>query len=405
MKAVCILVQNVYDVDPRVRRKAEALVSAGYSVDVLALAPASGQKAYTLNGVNVYTLSLNKHRGSLARYLYEYIIFLLWAAVRLLLMMQRRRYAIVDVNTLPDFLIFAAFPARCMGAKLVLDMHEVTPEFYMSKYGVSADTWLIRILAYLERISFNFADRVVTINEPIRDLLITRGLNPSKCTVIMNSADSERFSDAAAVAQSDGFRMIYHGTLTRIYGLDIAIEAFALAQEDMPGAALWILGSGPETDALERLTAKLGLGSRVKLVGQVPSREIPSWLGKSDVGVLPIRRDVFLDLAFPNKLSEFIVTRKPVLVSRLKAIEHYFSDEAVAYFEPNDPADLARQMVRLYRDHDLRERLADRAVEEYFPIRWQLMKQRYLDVVGDLAGTPYVAPQATDLGEARTAER
>src|SRR5262249_40690087 len=57
MKAVCLVVQNVYDIDPRVRRKAEALVAAGYSVDVLALRAPNGSKTYSVNGVNVRTVS------------------------------------------------------------------------------------------------------------------------------------------------------------------------------------------------------------------------------------------------------------------------------------------------------------------------------------------------------------
>ena len=60
MKSVCLVVQNIYDIDPRVRRKAEALVAAGYVVDVLALRACNGQKRYQLNGVNVRTMSLAK---------------------------------------------------------------------------------------------------------------------------------------------------------------------------------------------------------------------------------------------------------------------------------------------------------------------------------------------------------
>ena len=75
---------------------------------------------------------------------------------------------------------------------------------------------------------------------------------------------------------------------------------------------------------------------------------------------------------------------KAVLISRLKAIRHYFSDVALAYFRPNDPADLAEQMVRLYRDRSLRAQLVAKAREEYEPIRWEIMKQRYLSLVGGL---------------------
>src|SRR4051812_6090774 len=165
MKSVCVVVQSVYDFDPRVKRKAEALVAAGYAVDVLALQPAGGRKSYVLNGVNVYTIDLGKKRGSLARYMFEYAAFFLWAFVKVPLLMRRRRYAVVDVNTLPDFLIFAPIVARWMGARLVLDMHEMTPEFYMSKYGIGERSLLVRLLKFLEKISMDFADQVITINQ------------------------------------------------------------------------------------------------------------------------------------------------------------------------------------------------------------------------------------------------
>jgi len=409
MKSVCIVVQNVYDMDARVRRKAEALASAGYSVDVLALAGPNAKKSYTLNNVHVHTLSLDKKRGSLARYIYEYAAFFIWTFFRLLRLTRQRRYAVIDVNTLPDFLILAAAPGRWLGAKLVLDMHEITPEFYMSKYGVSADSRLIRLLKYLEKISFNFADHVITITEPIQELLISRGLGPAKAIVVMNSADETHFSSSkpssTADGTSDGFRMIYHGTLTRLYGLDIAIEAFHLAHKQMPGAELWILGSGTEKEALEELARRLGLDSKVKLVGQVPSSEISSWLQRADAGVLPIRRDMFLDFAFPNKLPEFIIMERPVLMSRLKTIRHYFSEEALSYFEPQNSADLARQMVNLYRNPGLRTQLAARAKQEYIPLRWEVMRQRYLKLIEDLAGSTCPMTQRSCATEMTAAER
>lgn len=406
MKSICLVAQSIYDSDPRVRRKAEALVAAGYAVDVLALRPPDGEARYVLNGVTVYTISLGKKRGSLARYMFEYAAFFLWTFVRVPMLMRRRRYVAVDVNTLPDFLIFAPIVARWMGAALVLDMHEITPEFYMSKYGIARNSMLIRLITWLERISFDFADRVLTINQPILDLLVRRGLSPAKATVVMNAVDEAPFAEssrraAAVPPPADRFVMMYHGTLTRTYGLDLAVEAFAIAHKDMPGAEMWILGSGPERDALAAQARGCGLASAVRLIGQVPAQDIPSWLEQCDLGLLPFRVDEFLDLAFPNKLPEFIVMGAPVTIPRLTAIRHYFSDDALAYFEPNDPADLARQMVRLYRDRALRQRFVARATVEYTPIRWDVMKQRYLDLVDGLAGSVRqpVAPAGAPLAD------
>lgn len=394
MKSVCILLQNHYEIDIRVRRKAEALVAAGYIVDVLALQSSfSKSKNYTLCGVNVWTVALGKKRGSLLRYLYEYVAFFLWASFRLSVRMRKRRYAVVDVNNLPDFLVFAGAYAQWRGAKIVFDMHEITPEFYISKYGIREDAWLIDLLKWIERASFNFADHVITINEPITHLLASRGLPAGKATEIMNSVDDslfERVIPSPLLEPAGGtqvtFVMMYHGTLTHIYGLDIAIEAFGLARQEMPGAQFWILGNGPEKARLEALVAKLGLENQVRFIGSVQPEAVPQWLQRCDVGVLATRRDIFLDFSFSNKLSEYIIMGKAVISSRLKAIRHYFSEGGLSFFEPNNPADLAQQMVRLFREPLLRDRLAERARKEYDPIRWEVMKQRYLKMMDLVSG-------------------
>lgn len=393
MKSVCMMVQNCYDIDVRVRRKAEALVRAGYSVDVLALkSPDTAESDYVLDGVHVYALSLGKNRGSLFRYAFEYMTFFAWAAIKLAMLMRDRRYAVIDVNTLPDFLVFAALPARWMGAAIVLDMHEITPEFYMSKYGIRPESLIVRVLTLIERLSVATADRVITINAPIEELLISRGLRRSRSVVVMNAVDESLF--AAATAEHAGsvpgsrspFVMMYHGTLTRIYGLDIAIEAFGIARNDMPGAELWILGGGPERAALEKRALDVGLDGQVKFVGSVRPEEIPKWLSRCDIGVLPTRQDVFLDLSFSNKLSEYIIMGKATIVARLKAIRHYFSEEALVFFDPIDAHDLARKMVGLYESADLRVRFAANARTEYAPIRWDVMRERYVNLIDKLAG-------------------
>ena len=179
---------------------------------------------------------------------------------------------------------------------------------------------------------------------------------------------------------------MYHGTLTHIYGLDLAIQAFAKAYREMPGAELWILGGGPERAALQELARKLGVQEAVKFVGNVLPNEVPHWLRRCDAGVLATRSDVFLDYSFSNKLSEYIVMGKPVISSGLRTIRHYFSDEALAFFEPNDASDLAKQMLRLFGSAQLRGQLAAQAKQEYAPINWQVMKERYLRLMVTMLG-------------------
>jgi glycosyltransferase involved in cell wall biosynthesis len=387
MKNVCMLVQNVYDGDVRVRRKAEALVAAGYNVDVIALrAPAAHQKRYELNGVTVYTFSLGKMRGSLLRYGFEYFTFFILAMVKVSMLMRERQYVIIDVNTLPDFLIFAGWYCRRKGAKLVLDLHEITPEFFMSKYQVGERHWLVRLSRWIEKLSFDFADHVITINAPVQKLFESRGLATAKCTVIMNSMDESLTEKTKAASPSPNeFVMMYHGTLTRIYGLDVAIRALGMVHQQLPGARLRILGDGPERCALEKLADELGIRDKVDFIGRVKPEEVFGWLAQSHIGVLPTRSDVFLDYSFSNKLTEYVVMGKAVIVSRLRTIQYYFSGEALAYCEPENHVGLSKEMARMYNDPDLRSRLVAQAQREYVPIRWEVMKERYLELMAALA--------------------
>jgi glycosyltransferase involved in cell wall biosynthesis len=205
----------------------------------------------------------------------------------------------------------------------------------------------------------------------------------------MNAVDEALFAAGSTVPvavpeRRPGFVMMYHGTLTMIYGLDIAIEAFSKVQDRLTDSEFWILGGGPQKPALQELATRLGLANRVKFLGNVRPDEISAWLAYADIGVLPTRRDVFLDLSFSNKLSEYIVKKKAVLCSNLRSIRSYFSDDALQYFEANSCSDLAKKMLRLYENADLRRTLAERASVEYHPIRWEIMRNRYVRLTASL---------------------
>jgi len=90
-------------------------------------------------------------------------------------MHAKKKYAVIDINNLPDFLVFAGAYAKWTGAKIVFDMHEVTPEFYISKYGIKPNTWTVRLLEFIERKSFHFADYVININHTIEDVSSNAG--------------------------------------------------------------------------------------------------------------------------------------------------------------------------------------------------------------------------------------
>ena len=58
----------------------------------------------------------------------------------------------------PDFLVFAAAVPKLTGAKIILDMHELMPELYATKYGIGTHHPLVRLVTAAERLAVGFAD-------------------------------------------------------------------------------------------------------------------------------------------------------------------------------------------------------------------------------------------------------
>ncbi|HEV7811137.1 MAG TPA: glycosyltransferase, partial [Candidatus Limnocylindrales bacterium] len=194
-----MIVHSYYDEDPRVRREAEALVAAGREVDVLALRREEDPADNSVAGVRVHRLNVQRHQGAgIVVYLREYLSFLVrsgWALVRA---HRRRRYGLVQVHSLPDFLVFAALPLRLVGVPLVLDLHEAMPEFFRMRFPGASNPLAHWLLLLQERLSIALAAAVVTVNRATADRLVELGVRPEKITVVVNTPSLARFDAAAA---------------------------------------------------------------------------------------------------------------------------------------------------------------------------------------------------------------
>jgi glycosyltransferase involved in cell wall biosynthesis len=80
-------------------------------------------------------------------------------------------------------------------------------------------------------------------------------------------------------------------------------------------------------------------------------------------------------------MYDLISMRKPVIISRTRAVEAYFGDECFQLFESGDEVDLARAIEKLHADPGLCERLVQRATEVSQRYRWIYQSKLYLDAV------------------------
>lgn len=251
---------------------------------------------------------------------------------------------------------------------------------------------IARQATWQERISTAFADHVITVGWPFEQLLLQRSVPPAKLTIILNSADPKMFpperradSSPATFSAERPFIIMYHGTLAERNGLDIAIHALAIALKSVPHVRLDIKGRGEHLPALKRLVDELGIADHVVFTEPCPSAEIVDFVVHGDVGIIPYRKDIFMELVLPTKAYEFAWMHCPMIASDTRAIRSMFRPESLALCDPEQPASFADAIIDLYQHPEKRASLIARASEDYEPYQWETMARRYQQLLTNLA--------------------
>lgn len=394
MARICVIVYTDYPADTRVRRAAEALAERGDEVVVICPMTPSLVGRSEVSGVRLEPIKSFGYTKAMSprEYIRRYSGFVAAAATRSLRLHLKQRFDLIHVHTMPDFLVFAAMGPRLLGAKVILDVHDLMPELYASKFGLPESHWVIRGLKLVERLSVRFATRAVAVHRPHLDALIEHGNPADKFTIVMNLPDPAMFSRRPNGVEPDGgepdqFTLVYHGMVGTRNGLDVAVRAAALARERVPGLRLRIMGDGDDFDRVRELVSELGVARTVQLEqGLRPIEEVIPDLESASVGVVPIVDDPFTKYMLPVKLLEYVSLGMPVIASSTSTIRAYFSESMLAFTTPGDPAALAEQIIGLYRNPERRHRLATAADTFSAEHNWPCEKTRYYQLVDSMVG-------------------
>jgi glycosyltransferase involved in cell wall biosynthesis len=389
-----MLTHSYYEEDPRVRREAEAVAASGRVVDVFALRRPDDPPSEVLDGVTIRRLDVQRHQGAgLGTYLREYVAFLVRAGVALTGSHRRRRYGLVQVHTLPDFLVLATLPLRLAGVPVILDLHEAMPEFFRSRFRGRAGRVGYALLRLQERAATAFASSVVTVNEALGERLIAIGVPASKVTVVPNTPSLARFDPDRYPARpfmADGtLRLVYAGALSPIYELDVVLEAIASLARIRPelSVCLDLYGRDFAEVPLRDRAVELGVADRVAFHGRIAIDAVPAAIAAADVGLAPTRRSDFTDVSLSTKAFEYAAMGRPVIASRLPLVERTFGDDVVTY-TAGDADDLAAAVLRVVDDAAERETRTARALLRVRDLGWERTSVTYLALVGRLAGPP-----------------
>lgn len=338
--------------DPRARRAART--AEGLGIEVVDLSPADPLPN------SAAAPRRARPTGPVARELRG-----LWRLGRLLvtsarLVRRARPTSQVDVVHAHDFdtLPAAWSVARRLNARLVYDAHEVYTDQEPDPPRVHR-----AVVSMVERHLARRADAVVTVNEPIAEVLERRFRLRERPLVVLNCP---RLVDAGPAQLHDGpLRVVYQGAMGPGRYLEDLLDAAAAA----PGIELTLRVAGSDVDGLDAEVRDRGLEGRVRVVPPVAPDVLVESLAGFDVGLV-INRPVTLndELVLPNKLFEYLMAGLAVVVPDLCALAPVVEGVGLTY-PAGDTDALAEALERLAADRPLVQRLSatarERAVAVY----------------------------------------
>jgi glycosyltransferase involved in cell wall biosynthesis len=297
-------------------------------------------------------------------------------------------YGIVHYRNIWDGLAVAQNKNR-FGYKTLFEVNGL-PSIELKYHYPGIDSNLLTKIKEQEIATLHLSDAIICPSHVTRDYIASLGLDRKRVTVIPNGVSPSDFSPSPLPARVGRMPvLLYIGTLADWQGLDVVIKALPRILETQP-VQLRVVGRGRsrQRKLLSKQNRKLGVEGSVSIQPAVPHHEVPALIAESDICIAPLGlndRNVTQG-ACPIKVLEYMASSRPLVASNMPIVRELVRENVDALlFSPNDPDDLARQVLALLNDYDLSKRLADSATERALTkFTWHEAQKKLIKVYNKL---------------------
>jgi glycosyltransferase involved in cell wall biosynthesis len=369
--------------DARVLREAKAAAEAGFLVHFFTLTEDNPQNIEDFNNIIIFRSSSRQYKGhNKPAFVWSYIKFFFFCFVRVGWGFLLKRYRVIHVNNMPNFLVFACIIPKIFGAKIILDVHDLMPELFAAKFDLPLDHSLIRLLYLEERCSANFAKEVISTNRLHTERFVKNKIDGKTFPVILNAADEKIFAPVLERKFDDEIMTIVAtGTINARYGYDVLLEAIARLNRDKMRVKLRILGDGEYRDQVVSMIENLRIANSIEMSnGFLPIQALAQQLNDCHIGMIPWHNDISSNFQMPNKIHEYFIKRLCVVGSDVNILREYFSD-TIVFFRAGDSNDLYEKLIFLINNRSVMEAYAKKGFEFYEHSTWNHYKEQYVGLL------------------------
>ena len=384
-----MVVQSKYPNDPRVRRQAEKLEQEGFNVDIICLDKKGNNKIEKFGSITAYKILNAYNQENIFGYMIVSISFFMLAFVKLFFLSLKKKYDLLQIHNMPDFLVFVGLICKLKHIPIILDVHDLTLELFVDKWKDKKYSFLIPIIKFVEKISYKFANNIITVNEICKEILIKKGVPREKITVVLNTANKSIFEfdhsrDFKIINRNA--KILYHGTVAHRFGLHTAIEAMSIVNKKIPGSVLNIYGKYDKNykNNLEDLVKKLSLEKNVFFHDTIPLEKVYEIIKISDIGVVPYINNNYMNISLSTKTFEYAASGLPIVATKLLALYTLFGGESIAFLENLNPSNLAEEIVCLCLEPEKRRNYTLNAYNSLNKISGVIMSEKYFNLINNI---------------------
>lgn len=377
---VDIITFSDISIDPRPMRQVELFANKNYELNVYCIGNIFS-KDFGKN-TQIHSLFVSRKKKNLLENFKNYIYFFLFLVWHLNIKGSKRVRSLTLFNNMPNFLVFSTLFNRRIHRNVVLDVHDSLLDIYSARNANKKKSFInkifLKLLKFEEKSSFNFVNKVITVNRVIGNDLKKR-TNLKDISIIHNVQDN--YLSYADIKDDYFFdkhnlNFVHHGNINEHNGIQNFLRYFARLG---PQTTLTIIGDGIYLEKIKQLCMSSNIQHRVSFLGAFKMVDLPNLLPINPIAVVTPLSDPQLNQALHVKVLDYAILGIPVICRRLDALYEYFRDDSIFFYD--DEKEIQEVIKKICSDPKRVFQNTKRAQKIVKELSWDLEKNNLIKLV------------------------
>jgi len=390
-----MILDKTFPPDPRVENEALTLIESGHEVFLFCLTYHSENRFETYKGIQVRRFHSNKLTYKLSALAYEIPCYSILLKPKIKKFIETNQIEVIHIHDMRIAgTVFSL--TKKYNLPIVLDLHDNFPEVmkdyphlqkFPGKYLIKPKKWFSKEQEFIEK-----ATRVITVSQEfVSSLKMRLPQGTNKVVLVPNSVRKSFYTattidDTICTRFKNDFVLLYIGDTGLRRGLQTAIEAIAIIKQTIKNIKLVIVGNSSTDPILHSLVKKLKLEKQVIFEGWQNEKLFPSYIKSANIGISPLIRSKQHDVAYANKLFQYMALGLPLLVSDAIAQKNLVEkNQTGMVHEELNPTNFAKKVLHMFTDDAMTKLFAENAkqfIEKKF--HWELTSKKLVEMYTEL---------------------